>query len=136
MEAARVWVVDIEHWPRAYLLAELIERGYDGTGFETVRDAIVRLIMTPAERPALLVLDLHSQPADEKAFAALARQEIPILAIADATWDAGQGIGGRAWAAVLRRPTTIGAVADWVARIVGARERAQGDAAPTDAAKR
>lgn len=136
MDGARVWVVDIEHWPRAYLLAELIERGYDGTGFETVRDAIVRLIMTPAERPALMVLDLHEQPADEKAFAALARQEIPILAIADATSDAGKGIGGRAWTAMLRRPTTIGAVADWVARIVGAGERARADAVATNAAKR
>ena len=35
-----LWVIDSEQWPRAYLRAELIERGYDAYGFMTVSDAL------------------------------------------------------------------------------------------------
>src|SRR5689334_9573424 len=41
-DAPVVWIVDAEHWPRAYLRAELIERGYDAVGFVGVREALAR----------------------------------------------------------------------------------------------
>jgi DNA-binding NtrC family response regulator len=120
MDPARLWVIDGDHWPRAYIAAELSERGYETTGFESVREAIVRLFVAPAERPVVILIDLHEQMGDEKALAALAGQDIPIVAIAEATRAAGEGIGGRQWAQVLKRPLTIGAAADAVERVVRA----------------
>jgi hypothetical protein len=34
-----VWIVASDHW-RAYLCAELIERGYDAVGFVTLQDVL------------------------------------------------------------------------------------------------
>jgi hypothetical protein len=118
VDPVRLWIIDGDHWPRAYIAAELSERGYETTGFESVREAIVRLFVAPAERPLVILIDLHEQMADEKALAALAGQEIPIVAIAEATQPAGEGMGGRQWAEVLKRPLTIGAAADAVERVV------------------
>jgi DNA-binding NtrC family response regulator len=127
MAGERIWVVDIEHWPRAYLLAELTERGYDVTGFETVRDAVVRMLVAPGDRPAMMVIDLHDQTSDQKALASLARQEVPAVAIAGATAvPAGGNTSASAWAALLRRPLTIGTIVDAVTRILGERARSRG----------
>ena len=54
-----IWIVDAEHWPRAGLRAELIERGYDAIGFPTLRDAVLGL--RHIRRPALMVIDLQGQ---------------------------------------------------------------------------
>jgi DNA-binding NtrC family response regulator len=118
MPALRLWVIDADHWPRAYIAAELGERGYETTGFESVREAVVRLLVVPSERPAAILLDLHEQMGDEKALAALGQQEIPIVAIADAARATGESIAGRSWAQVLYRPLTIGAAADAVERVI------------------
>ena len=56
MAEVPIWIVAADHWPRALLRAELIERGYDATGFATLEDAVRRLMLPPARRPALLVL--------------------------------------------------------------------------------
>jgi DNA-binding NtrC family response regulator len=119
MAGERIWVIDAEHWPRAYLLAELTERGYDVTGFETARDAVVRALVAPGERPALIVIDLHDQTSDQKALATLARQEIPTVAIAPAAAIAGApapadggAVGRQPWAVILRRPLTIGTIVE------------------------
>ena len=77
----RIWVVDADHWPRAYLRAELIERGYDATGFETLRNAAARLVLAPTLRPAALVVDLRGQHVDERLRAFLHEQAIPVVAI-------------------------------------------------------
>jgi DNA-binding NtrC family response regulator len=122
----RLWVIDADHWPRAFILAELTERGYDVTGFETVRAAVVRLLMVPADRPMLVLVDLHEQMADQKALDSLSRQALPTVAIAAATAAAEGALGGRAWAALLRRPLTIGAVVEVIARILSERERSRG----------
>jgi hypothetical protein len=68
----RVWIVNADHWPRAYLRAELIERGYDAIGFETLKDALARLALRRAPRPALLILDLGGQVVDDRQRTALA----------------------------------------------------------------
>ena len=57
----RVWIVSADQWPRAYLRAELIERGYDATGFVSLKDAVIRLMLARSQRPGLLVIDLHDQ---------------------------------------------------------------------------
>jgi DNA-binding NtrC family response regulator len=136
MAGERIWVVDAEHWPRAYLLAELTERGYDVTGFETARDAVVRAIVASDQRPALMVIDLHGQSSDHKALDALVRQEIPTVAIAGTTTAAATPvtadgvIGDHPWAATLRRPLTIGTIVEAVSRLLSAPARSRGSGAP------
>ena len=83
MAEVPIWIVGADHWPRALLRAELIERGYDATGFVTLEDAVRRLMLPPARRPALLVLDRRDQVVDERTSALLSRARVPILVVAD-----------------------------------------------------
>src|SRR5262245_58396348 len=50
-----VWIVDSEQWPRACLCAELIERGLDGRGFITLKDAVDELARPGSTDPEILV---------------------------------------------------------------------------------
>jgi hypothetical protein len=122
---AIVWIVNADHWTRAYLRAELIERGHDAIGFVAVKDAIFRLIVSPLQRPALLVIDLHEQPIDDKQRNALIHQRVPVLAIVDATYAtiAPPGL----FVDSLRRPLTIGAIADAIDRRIAAHPVARGE---------
>lgn len=115
-EGPRVWIVSGDHWPRAYLRAELIERGYDATGFVSVKDAVRRLIVARSQRPALLVVDLAGQLIDEKLRATLIGERLPILAIAGSAYADRDRPG--LFVGVLRRPLTIGAIADAVERLM------------------
>jgi DNA-binding response OmpR family regulator len=115
-EKPRIWTVDADHWPRAYLRAELIERGYEATGFETLKDAVIRLLVARARRPALLVIDLHGQVIDDKLGSVLLRERLPVIAVADAT--SSEILPRGALVELLRRPLTIGAVADAVDRFM------------------
>jgi DNA-binding response OmpR family regulator len=115
-EKPRIWTVDADHWPRAYLRAELIERGYDATGFETLKDAVIRLLVARSRRPALLVIDLHGQVIDDKLARVLLRERLPVIAVTDAT--SSEIAPGGAVVELLRRPLTIGAVADAVDRFM------------------
>ena len=112
-----VWVVSGQQWPRAYLRAELIERGYDAIGFMTLRDAIVRLMLERSRRPAVLVLDLHGQLLDERLLAVLIRQRIPVIGVVDRTSATTEAL--RRLTRVLQRPLTIGSIADAVGGVVG-----------------
>ena len=57
-----VWIVDADHWTRACLGAELIERGYDVVGFETVRERAHLAGRCPArDRPHVVIVDLAGQ---------------------------------------------------------------------------
>jgi FixJ family two-component response regulator len=111
-----IWIVNADHWPRAYLRAELLERGYDAIGFETLEDALARLALARALRPALLLLDLDGQIVDDRQRLALANARVPILAVTGA--GAAQAPPGPL-AGTLRRPLTIGAIADAVDRATG-----------------
>jgi DNA-binding NtrC family response regulator len=115
--AGEVWIIDSDQWPRASLRAELIERGYDATGFVTIRDALVRLIVDRGRRPALIVCDLHEQGLDEKLATALFREGVPVVAIAGVPEADDEAVRALPWRAFLRRPVTIGAVAETVRRL-------------------
>lgn len=114
MEEVPIWIVNAEHWPRASLRAELIERGYDATGFVTLEDAVRRLRLTRSRRPALLVLDRHDQAADERTSELLLRAGVPVLAVADLAHPS--GAPAAPIVEVLHRPLTIGDIADAVDR--------------------
>jgi hypothetical protein len=111
---ARVWIIGSDHWPRAYLRAELIERGYDAVGYVGIRDALIDLALAPSRRPRLVVIDLLGQLEDETLVAALFRQDAPVVALAGATAATEEPLLHHPWTVFLRRPLTIGQVADVV----------------------
>jgi hypothetical protein len=102
-------VIGADRGPRAALRAELIERGHDAIGFETLRDAVLAGRLPGAQRPALIVIDLQDQPIDARLLDALFATGARIIAIAGA---ADERLHARPWARWLRRPLTLGAVAD------------------------
>lgn len=114
-----IWIIDADHWPRAYLRAELLERGYDVVGFVTVGDALARLALRFGSPPALVAIDLQGQSPVE--LAPLLRGRYPVLAIGGATEWARESPPSGSWAAFLRRPLTIGAIVDEIDRLLAHR---------------
>ena len=105
MRAPTIWIIDAEHWPRALLRAELIERGYDAVGFVTVDDA---LRVMPQRWPHAIVVELRHLAREE--VERLTRGQVPVIGIAPATWTE-EDIPG---VSILRRPVSIGEIADRV----------------------
>ena len=112
-----VWIIDAEQWPRASLRAELIERGHEAVGFVTALDALTRLALR-REPPALAVIDLGGRPSSSKQLDVLLGAGFPVLAIGGAAAWATASLRARPWAAFLRRPLTVGAIADEVERLL------------------
>jgi hypothetical protein len=110
-----VWVIGAERGPRAALRAELIERGYDAVGFETLRDAVLAGRSPGAPRPAVVVIDLQDQQAADPVLDALFALGAPVIAVAGVTDTGDARLRSRGWASWLRRPITLGAVSDVVA---------------------
>jgi hypothetical protein len=120
MAEVPIWIVGADHWPRALLRAELIERGYDATGFATLEEAVRRLMLPPARRPALLVLDRRDQVVDERTSARLSDARVPILLVADIAHPGGAPLAPVV--EILHRPLTMGGIADAVDRLIGRRQ--------------
>jgi hypothetical protein len=114
-----VWVVGVEHWPRACLRAELIERGFDAIGFETTADAVVALWRPAQIAPFLVVIDLCKQRLDARTLAAFRARGCRLVGIAGAVERAAAIAHSSAWSALLARPVALGAVADVVERLAG-----------------
>lgn len=113
-----IWVIDADHWPRAYLRAELIERGYEAVGFMTVGDALAALALRPARQPLLAAIDLHGQSLDHEHLAPLLRAGFPVVAVGGiGEWET-EDARSLPWAATLRRPLTIGGIADEIGRLL------------------
>jgi hypothetical protein len=111
-------VIGAERGPRAALRAELIERGHHAIGFETLSDAVLtgRLPGTPP--PALVVVDLQDQAVDERLLDAMFVTGAPVIAVAGAADEGDARLRARSWARWLRRPITLGAIADAVEEVV------------------
>lgn len=105
-----VWIIDAEQWPRAMLRAELLERGFDAVGFVTVRDAIDSL---PERHPHAIVVDLRGQPIPlvERLLAVGA----PVIVAGGAAEI--NDLPAGTWAAVMRRPVSLGEIADQVSAL-------------------
>lgn len=103
-----IWIIDVEQWPRALLRAELIERGFDAVGYVTVRDAIDAL---PERTPHAIVVELRGQPMP--LVERLPAIGVPIVVIGGTPEV--NNLPERAWAAVMRRPVSLGEIADRVA---------------------
>jgi hypothetical protein len=77
-----VWIIDAEHWPRALLRGELIERGCDAVGFVAVDDALRTI---PSRWPDVIVVELRTiaRREAERLFGAA----IPVIGIAPASHE-------------------------------------------------
>ncbi len=114
-----IWIVDSEQWPRAALRAELLERGYEAVGFLRLADALERLRTVPTrDRPRAVVLELRGQEAGREALEELARSGAPVILLGGEVELSEPSLRSFEWAATLRRPITLGSVADLVEKTV------------------
>lgn len=98
-----VWIIDTEQWPRAFLRAELIERGYDAVGYLTVDDAS----QTIATRfPDAAVIELRGVARREVEL--LFKAGVPVIGIV--SHPEPEWLGEFSWAAILERPVSIGQI--------------------------
>jgi hypothetical protein len=113
-----VWVVDNRQWDRACLRAELIARGFDAVGYEDPAQAIAALGRPGGAKPRAIVLELRGMTLRRSELASLARLGVPLVALGGMAELNEEEIRKTQWAAVLRRPFTIGDVAEVVGRMV------------------
>jgi len=106
-----------DQWLRAGLRGELRERGYDAVGARDLVEAIRVARPEPGRGPVRLVLLDQSSLGDELSADGVrelrrAIRDAPAALIAPGNRREADG----EWAAVLRRPITVGEIADYVAR--------------------
>lgn len=116
MKKPVVWIIDSEQWPRAYMRAELIERGFDAVGFSSLPDAVDALQNFRLVKPDLIVLELRDQSIHQEQLDALRNQKTPVIALAGATELKNEAVQNFPWARLLQRPFSIGQLADLVER--------------------
>jgi hypothetical protein len=107
--------VDADQWPRACLRAELIERGYDATGFTTIDAMLARLGRPAVDPPRVVLLDLDGQAVTPPELAALARHPAKLVLTGGAAALASPALQDAAADRVLPRPVSLGELADAVA---------------------
>jgi hypothetical protein len=114
-----IWIIDRQQWPRAYLRAELMERGFDAMGFIELPQAIAAINDSNNHKPRLIVLELHDLSFTQHELGTLAHTGIPTIALGGAVELNEEWVRNFKWAAVMRRPFTIGKVADLVEELLG-----------------
>lgn len=113
-----IWIVDRQQWPRANLRALLIDRGFDATGFVDLPQALTALKGGYYSRPDVLVLELHDLSPTEEELETLPRLSIPLIALVGAVELNQEWIERIRWTAVIRRPVTIGQVAETIEKLL------------------
>jgi hypothetical protein len=116
-----VWIINSQLWPRAYLRAELMERGLDAVGFPEMAPALEALQSPHRPKPRIVVLELRELPIRRDELETLAQAGIPTIVLGGVAELNQNILNDFEWAAVIRRPFTIGAVADEVERVAGRR---------------
>ena len=101
--------------------AELIERGYDPYGFITIRDALDSLSwQPPPPKPEVIILELRDQDLTEQLIEAVRGLRIPTIILGGAAELNEHLVHARQWQVVLKRPVTLGMIADVVENIIPA----------------
>jgi len=113
-----VWVIEADHWPRALLVAELAERGYNAYGFADITGALVALHTRGKRAPALAVVELAGTDAEQADLRQLAERDIRLVGLADTRSARGPLARELPWSALIRRPCTIGEIADRVGALL------------------
>jgi len=113
-----LWVVDSEQWPRACLRAELIERGFDPYGFITISDALDSLSGTESSKPEVIILELREQNLTTELVQAIRNLRISTILLGGNAELNEPLIQQEKWEIVLKRPVSLGKIADVVQEIV------------------
>jgi hypothetical protein len=113
-----IWIIDSQKWPRAYLRAELIERGFEAIGFIELADAFTVLLHPSYAQPRLIILELRDQSIGRDELNILAGIDAPIITLGGSMELNAEWVKQFHWAAVLQRPFTIGQIADLAATLV------------------
>lgn len=116
-----IWIISGEQWPRVYLRAELIERGFDAIGFIELSKAIAALNDPDYPKPQLIILELHDLSFTQDEWDTLACTSIPMIALGGAVELNQEWVRSYQWMAVIQRPFTIGKVADVAEGLLGTR---------------
>ena len=112
-----IWIIDSNHWERANIRAVLIERGCEVDGFVSVLHAVVALDRVILEKPSLIVFETKNLPYGSGELEALTRIGAPIVLLTG-VYENRESVDKHRWAEVLRRPFTIGQVAETVERLL------------------
>ena len=118
-----IWIIDSQQWPRAYLRAELIERGFDAIGFVELTETVAALNDPEYVTPRLVILELQGQSITKGDLDTLTRIGIPTVALGGAAELNQPLVKEFKWEAVIRRPFTIGEIADVVEKRLGRSEK-------------
>jgi len=116
-----VWIVDSEQWPRACLRAEMIERGWDATGFARLGEALLALRQRRLAAPEIIVLESRGQQLTRRDLNTLLGSGIPVILLAGNLELNDPQILHASFADVLRRPLTLGAIAEAAQSIISAK---------------
>jgi len=118
-----LWVIDSEQ-PRALLRAELIERGYDPYGFITISDALDSLSRASSSKPQLIILELRGQNLSGRVVEGIRNLGIPIIVLGGTAELNDSLIQQQQWAVILRRPVSLGKIADVVQQLISKNQTA------------
>ena len=120
MPPPRVLLVMPEHWPRALLRAELIERGYDVVGAPDLQTALLARPVEKERGPVrVIVIDQEAlvEPQNRLLDLLLSRHRNPrLVLLARAQLETPSG----PWDQIVRRPALIGEIASAVEQAVSA----------------
>jgi len=97
--------------PRALVLAQLVEEGYDVTAVEMWDEAELLLRKRPV-KPAVVVFDLEGEPQPEAALSTLMKLADParVLVLSTSGTLSADAVRARGFAHVLARPYSVGDV--------------------------
>jgi hypothetical protein len=94
-----------------------MERGYEAVGFLHLRHVLAALRSPDASKPLLIILELFNLPVHGKELEALASCGIPTVVLGGAVVLNEEIVQKHRWAALMKRPFTLGDVADLVKKI-------------------
>lgn len=115
-----VLVIDNEHWPRAYLRAELIEQGFEAIGYARLSAAVAALRRGSIARPAVIVLELRGQHKEPRWLEELTSAGIPTLLFTGPMEMDERIERDYRWTGIMHRPFTIGSAVKKIQEIVDA----------------
>jgi hypothetical protein len=96
------------------LRAELIERGHDVVGHIRLSDALAVLRQGAGPRPQVILLELRGQELSMRDLCELSQSGIPTIILGGAIELNDPLIQRFRWTEILKRPVTIGEIADQV----------------------
>ena len=113
-----IWIINSQQWPRAYLRAELIERGLEAAGYTDLASAVAALRHPLTGKPEVIVLELRDQAIETRLLDEIMLAGIPVILLVGA-FEANEDVVKKYdWAGVMKRPISIGAIADKVQEVI------------------